>query len=161
MRQKLIDIARAEIGVKEYPDNSNSVKYNDDIYGRHVEGPNYPWCGAFVSWVYHQAGLTIKGAGLSKGFVGCPYAVANVKKWGKIVTVPLPGDIGFADWNGDGKFDHTGIFEKDLGKGFFQCLEGNTSFKNDSNGGMVMCRADRKYKNWIFVRPNVLTDAGF
>jgi hypothetical protein len=38
----------------------------------------------------------------------------------------------------------------------FEAIEGNTSFKDNSNGGQVMRRADRKYKNAIFVLPNVL-----
>jgi hypothetical protein len=150
----VVDIARREVGVTEEPPNSNKVKYNTWIYGKEVSGSAYPWCGAFVSFCFDQAGRTIKGAGLSKGFVGCPYAVEKVSKWGKIVTVPQPGDVVFFDWDGNGIFDHTGIFEKDLGKGLFQAIEGNTAFGNDSNGGAVMVRADRKYKNAIFVRPN-------
>lgn len=150
---KILDIAAAEIGVKESPPDSNSVKYNDWIYNKPVVGPAYPWCGAFVSWVFAQAGFPIQRAGLKRGFVGCPYAVTNVSKWGRIVTVPQPEDIVFFDWNGDGKFDHTGIFVKDLGNGLFESIEGNTAFGNDSNGGQVMRRADRKYKNAIFVRP--------
>ena len=150
----VVEIARSQVGITEDPPNSNKVKYNTWIYGKEVSGPNYPWCGAFVSWCFDKAGRTIKGSGLSNGFVGCPYAVAHVKDWGKIVTIPEAGDVVFYDWQGDGKFDHTGIFEKDLGKGLFQAIEGNTAFGNDSNGGKVMVRADRKYKNAIFVRPN-------
>lgn len=156
IREKILQIAISEIGTKESPPNSNKVKYNTWIYGKEVSGHEYPWCGAFVSWGYSEAGVPIKGAGLAKGFVGCPYAVANLSKWGRIVTVPMAADVVFYDWNGDGKFDHTGIFEKDLGKGLFSAIEGNTAFGNDSNGGEVMRRADRKYKNAIFVRPFVL-----
>jgi hypothetical protein len=111
---KLIQIAEAEIGVVEEP--VNKVKYNTWIYGKEVNGPNYPWCGAFVSWVFDQAGLNLGNIGVRKGFVGCPYAVANIHKWGKQVTVPTEGCIVFYDWQGDGRFDHTGIFVKDLGK---------------------------------------------
>ena len=159
--QKVIDIARLEIGVVESPANSNNVKYNTWMYGREVhdgDKPNakYPWCGAWVSYVYDHAGFPLGNIGMPKGFVGCPYAVERIAKWGKLVTKPEMGDIVFMDWQGDGKFDHTGIFEKDLGKGLFQSIEGNTAFGDDSNGGRVMVRADRKYKNAIFVRPNVL-----
>jgi len=151
---KLLNIATLEIGTKENPPNSNKVKYNTWIYGKEVQGAAYPWCGAFVSWVYDQAGMTIKGGGLTKGFVGCPYAVKNVSKWGKIVTKPEEGDVVFFDWEGDGKFDHTGIYHEDIAKsGTFWCVEGNTSEGNDSNGGEVMLRK-RKYKNCIFIRPN-------
>jgi len=150
---KILEIASAEIGTKESPPDSNKVKYNTWIYGKEVSGSAYPWCGAFVSWCYYIAGFPILGAGLKKGFVGCPYAVANLKKWGRLVTVPRAEDVVFFDWNGDGKFDHTGIFVRDLGNGLFESIEGNTAFGNDSNGGQVMRRADRKYKHAIFVRP--------
>lgn len=151
---EIVRIAVKEIGTKENPPNSNKVKYNTWIYGKEVQGSAYPWCGAFVSWVYDQAGMTIKGGGLSKGFVGCPYAVSKVSKWGKIVTIPQEGDVVFFDWEGDGKFDHTGIFHEDISKtGTFWSVEGNTSEGDDSNGGEVMLRK-RKYKNCLFIRPN-------
>lgn len=151
---KLIEIAESQIGITETP--VNKVKYNDWIYNKPVEGANYPWCGAFVSWVFDQAGLSLGNIGLKKGFVGCPYAVKNIHKWGQLVTVPTEGCIVFYDWDGNGRFDHTGIFIKDLGGGLFEAIEGNTSFKDNSNGGQVMRRSDRKYKNAIFVLPNVL-----
>ena len=150
---KIIEIATAEIGTKESPPNSNKVKYNTWIYNKEVSGLQYPWCGAFVSWVYNEAEMPLGNIGLKKGFVGCPYAVERISKWGKLVTVPQEGDVVFFDWEGDGKFDHTGIFVKDNGAGTFDSIEGNTSVSNDSNGGEVMRRV-RKYKNCIFVQPN-------
>lgn len=147
---KILELAAAEIGTKEFPKGSNLIKFNKWIYGKDTAAP---WCGSFVSWCYFMAGFPIKKAGLSKGFIGCQYAVANLSKWGRLVTVPKVEDIVFYDWNGDGKFDHTGIFVKDLGNGLFEAIEGNTAFGNDSNGGEVMRRADRKYKHAIFVRP--------
>jgi len=166
--QKVIDIAKLEIGVVESPPNSNNVKYNTWFYDQEVKdgfnlkgekdaNAKYPWCGTFVSFCFDKCELNLGKIGWSRGFAGCPYAVEKVAKWGKIVTIPEIGDVVFFDWQGDGKFDHTGIFEKDLGKGLFQSIEGNTAFGNDSNGGCVMVRADRKYKNAIFVRPNVLS----
>lgn len=151
---KLIEIATKEIGVVEEP--INKVKYNDWIYQKPTSGKSYAWCGAFVSWVFNEAGLNLGRIDLSRGFVGCPFAVKNIHKWGKLVTVPTEGCVVFYDWDGNGVFDHTGIFVKDLGKGLFEAIEGNTSFKDNSNGGQVMRRSDRKYKHVIFVLPNVL-----
>lgn len=151
---KLIEIATKEIGVVEEP--INKVKYNDWIYNKPTSGKSYAWCGAFVSWVFNEAGLNLGKIDLSRGFVGCPFAVKNIHKWGKLVTVPTEGCVVFYDWDGNGVFDHTGIFVKDLGKGLFEAIEGNTSFKDNSNGGQVMRRSDRKYKHAIFVQPNVL-----
>lgn len=153
---KIIQIATAEIGTKESPPGSNKVKYNTWIYGKEVEGKEYPWCLAFCSWVYDAAGMRIKGMGLLKGGVGCPYAVTNVKKWGVLVTIPQAGDLAFYDWQGDGKFDHVGIFSEDIGQGYFWAIEGNTSATNASDGGEVGLMR-RKYKNAIFIRPNSKT----
>lgn len=151
MRDKILQIAAAEIGYKETPENSNKTKFGE-WFGLN----GVAWCGIFASWCFAQAGIPLGVIDYRKGFAGCQYATRNLKKWGRLVTVPLPGDIVFFDWNGDGKFDHTGIFVKDLGNGLFEAIEGNTAFGNDSNGGQVMRRADRKYKFAIFVRPNVL-----
>jgi hypothetical protein len=37
----------------------------------------------------------------------------------------------------------------------FETIEGNTSIKNDSNGGSVMRRSTRKYSNAIFIHPKL------
>ena len=50
----ILKIAKAEIGVKESPANSNDVKYNTWYYKKSVQGA-YPWCAVFVSWVFAQA----------------------------------------------------------------------------------------------------------
>lgn len=154
-REEIIATALDEVGTKESPPGSNKVKYNTWFYNKEVSGKVYPWCGVFVSWVFDMAGLPLGKIGYLRGFAGCPYAVANLKKWGRLVTKPLPGDVAFFDWNGDGRFDHTGIFVKDQGGGFFQSVEGNTAYGNDSNGGEVMVR-ERQYKVAVFVRPKVL-----
>lgn len=148
-REKIVSIASAEIDYKESAGNRTK-------YGKWFGMDGHAWCGQFVSWVFDQAGLNLGIIDFYKGFASCNFAVTNVHKWGRIVTQPLPGDVVFYDWQGDGRFDHTGIFVKDLGKGYFEAIEGNTSFKNNSNGGEVMRRADRKYKTAIFVRPKVL-----
>ena len=155
MENIIVQIARGEIGTKESPPNSNRVKYNEWFYGGTDYAASAAWCGAFVSWCYDKAAMNLGIIDYRRGFAGCQYAVRNLKKWGRLVTVPQPGDVVFYDWQGDGKFDHTGIFVKDNGNGLFQAIEGNTAFGNDSNGGEVMLR-ERKYKFAIFVRPNVV-----
>lgn len=156
---KVVEVALKEVGTKESPPESNNVKYNTWIYGKEVKDTpesKFPWCAAFVSWCFAQAGYSLGRIDVLKGFVGCNYAVNNVQKWGKIVTQPKEGDVCFFDWQGDGRFDHTGIFVKPLPNYTFETIEGNTSGVNDSNGGEVQIR-QRRYKNTIFIRPNVYT----
>lgn len=51
-KQKLLDIANGELGIKESPPNSNNVKYNTWFYGRPVSGKDYPWCCVFISYIF-------------------------------------------------------------------------------------------------------------
>lgn len=147
---KIIDIATKEVGYKETPSNTNNTKYGE-WFGLN----GVAWCGIFCSWVYDKAGCSLGNIGFKKGFAGCQIAVAYFKKSNEITNIPQPGDLVFFDWNGDGRYDHVGIYFKHLDQDSFRTIEGNTSFTNQSNGGEVMIR-DRKYKNALFVHPTVL-----
>ena len=54
--EKILDTARAQLGIREEPPNSNRVKFNTAYYGREVAGSDYPWCCAFIWWVFWEAG---------------------------------------------------------------------------------------------------------
>jgi hypothetical protein len=145
---KVLDIARKEIGTTEDPPDSNRTKY-----GEWFSYQGVPWCAIFVSWCFYRAGLDLPKIGFSKpGFAGCQSAVAYFRKTGRIVNIPKPGDIAFYDFNGDGRYEHTGLYEAHLSTTMFTAIEGNTSVSNDSNGGQVM-RRKRLYRKAIFVRP--------
>ena len=150
MEHKIIEIARKEIGYKEFPANSNLTKY-----GEWLGFDGVPWCAMFVSWCYHLGGFPLGNIGFKKGFAGCQTGYAYWKKNGEITTKPQPADIVLFDWNKDLRYDHTGIFVRDLGNGFFESIEGNTSGTNQSNGGEVQLRT-RKYSDAIFVHSKVL-----
>ena len=145
---KIVDIARGEIGNTEEPPDSNITKYSK-WFG--LSG--VPWCAEFVSWVYYHAGFPLPNIGFKKGFAGCQTAVAYFKKNNRVVNNPAEGDIVFFDWNGDGRFDHTGIFVRKIDDIYFETVEGNTSLKNNSNGGQVMIRQRKFSPTTIFVRP--------
>lgn len=144
----ITEIAAAEIGYNETPKNSNKTKY-----GTWFGFDGVAWCGIFVSWVYAQAGKALGNIGFKKGFAGCQTAVAHFKSTGQITTTPVEGDIVFFDWNNDGRYDHTGIFVKNIDGKYFESIEGNTSLQNQSNGGQVMKRT-RPYTTAIFVHVN-------
>ena len=145
--EKILEVARKEIGTVEIPTNSNRTKY-----GQWFGLDGVAWCGIFVSYCYYFWGKPLGRVGFLKGFAGCQTAVAHYKEKGKIVIDPEPGDIVFFDWNGDGRYDHTGIFVNKKNEYYFYTIEGNTSMSNNSNGGMVMERV-RKWDQAIFVRP--------
>ena len=143
---KIVEIAQAEIGQGEVPLNSNITKY-----GTWFGLNGVAWCAIFVSWVYFKAGKALPKIGYTKGYAGCQTAYAYFKQNGWLVTEPIAGDIVLFDWNSDGRFDHTGIFKEKISASKFKSIEGNTSLKNDSNGGEVMERV-RDFKVAIFAR---------
>lgn len=149
--EQVIKIAEKEVGYSEYPANSNRTKY-----GKWFGWDGVAWCAMFVSWCYDKTGFTLKGLGWPKGFAGCQAGYDRFKKLGLITKTPAPGDIVLFDWNGDGRFDHVGIYVKTINSKQFEAIEGNTSLTNQSNGGMVMRRTrkfpvDPKKYNCVFV----------
>jgi len=143
----IVQVAEKEIGTKESPANSNKTKY-----GKWFGLDGLAWCGQFVSWVYAQAGHQLPRLGYIKGFAGCQTAYSMFKTKGWLTDNPVAGDIVLFDWGKDGRYDHTGIYVKDLGNGNFESIEGNTSLTNNSNGGEVM-RRTRNKKVAVFSHP--------
>lgn len=142
---KIIEVAKKEVNYVE-------SKGNKTKYGKWFGFDGVAWCAMFVSWCYFQAGKQLPKIGFTKGFAGCQTAYEYFKKNGWITTTPIIGDIVLFDWNKDGRYDHTGIFNGWVDANSFNTIEGNTALKNDSNGGSVMERKRNKSVA-IFVHP--------
>lgn len=124
-------VAVGELGVTEQPRGSNCVKYNDWYYGRSVSG-NYPWCMAFVQWVFGQGDVKPPARTASCGtLMG---AAKKRKQW--VTGDYLPGDVLIYDFPGGAATDHCGICESFDGS-CVTAIEGNTSVNDASNGGEV------------------------
>lgn len=134
--EKVLAIARAELGTKESPANSNRVKYNTWFYGRDVSGAAYPWCMAFVQWCFDQVGIPLP---LKTASCSALLSWYQKNRPESVRRTPQPGDIIIYD------FGHTGIVEN-AGSETVTAIEGNTSPSaagSQSNGGQV-CRRTRK-----------------
>ncbi len=143
--EKVLDIARRELGVKESPAGSNRTKY-----GKWYGFDGQPWCMMFVQWVFANAGVS-----LPMRTASCGLLMEAAKKSGQWVTKDYrPGDVVIYDFPGGAATDHTGIIEKVTLTGVV-AIEGNTSEAgSQSNGGMV-CRKTRPYSQIVgVVRPN-------
>ena len=176
--EKLLSIARAEIGYLEKASNSNLdsktenagfanyTKYardldKTDFYNGKKNG--YDWCDIFVDWCFYTAfGFDIalqmtyqpkKGTG-----AGCTYSAQFYKNNGKFFTSnPQPGDqIFFTDDGGKSSY-HTGIVEK-VENGRVYTIEGNTSSVAGvvENGGTVRDKSYPLGASYIggYGRPN-------
>lgn len=147
---QLLTIARKQLGICESPPGSNNVRYNTWYYGREVMGSAYPWCMAFVQWVFAQAGVKLPVRTAS-----CGALMNAAKAAGCWVTAGFkPGDVVIYDFHGGAATDHCGIVETELPDYGVQAVEGNTSHSgSQSNGGMV-CRKNRPGKYIVgAVRP--------
>lgn len=151
-RQKILDTAASQNGVKESPAGSNKTKYGL-WYGLNGE----KWCAIFVSWVYNEAGYPLGKINTAKGYQSCNSGYNFWKKKGMLTSKPLAGDIVLYDWNGDGLCEHTGIFIAWINEGdSFLAWEGNTAVGNNSDGGQVMTRERKKSTVRAFVNPGVV-----
>ena len=134
--QRLIEIAEAEIGYVETFDNLTK-------YGEAMKANGLPWCGSFVNWCAKKAKVKIPN---TVSTVAGSNAFKKLDKWS--TSAPSPGWIAYFDFPDDNvnRISHVGIVVKDLGKGWCETIEGNTSGAGGSqrNGGEVM-RKKRQY----------------
>ena len=146
---KVLQIARAEIGTKESPANSNKVKYAKE-YGMNGQ----PWCAMFVWWVFKHAGCPELFYGGKKSAY-CPtiadYYIAKKQTVSK--GSGKAGDIVLFDGNKNNSSDHIGIIEKKNSDGTYTTIEGNTSLTNNANGGQVMRRTRKQSEISYICRP--------
>lgn len=149
--ERVLEVARGEIGVTEYPPGSNKVKYNTWFYGREVSGPSYPWCCSSLCWIYDQAGCLC----LLRKTAGCTTLLNWFKAKGLLVPIKeaKPSDIAFYQFDKDAYADHVGIVEKRTKTGIV-AIEGNTSVTSDDNGGAVMRRARKWNVIMAVARPD-------
>lgn len=158
---KVIETARAELGVTEFPPGSNRVKYWQD-YDPKMQGQ--PWCVAFLWWVFQQAEERMAFFGGGKT-ASCSLLLRWYKEQG--LTVPVRevqvGDIVILNFSGTKDTEHCGLV---VGRGvenfswFVKTIEGNTSSSDVSmsNGGMV-CEKTRYPSQIVAVcRPQYKTD---
>lgn len=152
-KKAVLYIAESQVDITERPANSNRVKYNNWFYGREVSGSAYPWCMAFVEWVFAQAGFNLfKTASCS----------AMVSRYKQVAPHQLiksnfkAGDIVFFDFSGKkSKTEHVGICISVSSDGkSVTTIEGNTGVGNEANGGAVMKRNRAIGLITCAVRPN-------
>ena len=142
LRARVLAAAAKEIGTVEIPAGSNRVKYNQWFWGREVSGASYPWCMAFVQYIFSSSGLPLP-VHTASCTVLANYAKTN-KQW---VTKDFkPGDILFMHWSKSATAtEHTGIVES-VHSTYITTIEGNTSLTSQDNGGAVM-RRNRAFAN--------------
>lgn len=149
-KNKLIEIAKAEIGYLEKKSNrylddktKNAGSANYTKYWRDIKSDyqGQPWCACFVTWCFVQAFGKANAKSLLKHYpyVYCPTMASLFT----LNANPTVGDIVI--FKHTGTFTHTGIVISVNGDKF-TTIEGNTSSGSTivANGGAV-CK--KTYKN--------------
>ncbi len=138
---KLIDVAIGEIGYVEKPENLTK-------YGEYTKANGLPWCGSFVNWCAHNAGVKLPS------MVSTAMGAARLKDVGRWHDKPERGDLAFFDFPHDGidRISHIGIVI-DVKENEVITIEGNTapSGGDQRNGGMVMLKRRALGKNSAIV----------
>ena len=160
--EKLISVARNEIGYLEKASNSNlynktaNAGYNNFTkYWQDIK-PSWqgqPWCAIFVTWCFEKAFGKENARKLLKHY---PYTYCPIMK--TLFTLnanPKVGDIVIFYYGG--QFAHTGIVIKVNGD-YFETIEGNTNNGNTivPNGGGVCQKGyyNSKLPGTKFCTPN-------
>ena len=161
---RLISVARGEVGVTESPPGSNRTKY-----GKAYGWDGVPWCVELQWWIFHTAGLSYAFFGGAKT-ASCGTLLRWYKEQGQ--TVPVSevqrGDIVILDFHGAGDTEHCGLVEAVDGI-YITTIEGNTSEAGSQSNGDRVCRKTRfpsqivgvcrpKYKEDETMKPDDLTD---
>ena len=161
---KVIEIAKAEIGYLEKASNSNldsktlnAGRNNYTKYARDLDNipgfyngkkNGYPWCDVFLDHCFVKA----YGVDNAKRLLcqpnkslgaGCQYSMNYYKTKGQLKTTPKIGDQIFFK-SSSGEISHTGLVY-DVDKTYVYTIEGNTSSASGvvANGGGVFAK---KYK---------------
>lgn len=141
--KQLLQAAREELGVREFPAGSNRVKYNTAYYGREVYDTataKYPWCVTFIWWLFQKVEAPELFCGGGKT-ASCGVLVDYAKAHGLFVSGKYqPGDLVFLRFRGKGGPEHVGLVKEVRANGDLVTIEGNTGLGSDANGGQVQQR---------------------
>ena len=130
--EKVLDLAKGEIGYHEQGDNvTKYAAYLDSIAGFY-NGPKngFAWCDVYVDYLFVKSfgadiGRRMVCQPLQSAGAGCLYSAQYYKQAGRWVTYPQPGDQIFFSY-APGEYSHTGIVES-VANGMVNTIEGNTS----------------------------------
>lgn len=109
----------------------NKVKYNTWYYGSEVSGESYPWCCAFVCWVFYQCGLQQYFNGGQKT-ASCNTLYNYHKSKGEVVSGAYKkGDLIFMNLEGGTNIHHVEIAVTDYSESTqtIDCIGGNIYHK--------------------------------
>lgn len=163
IRQRLVDIARKEVGVVEVPRNSNTGKRVREYQAAtNLGGTGWPYCAAFVCWCVREwlklpevrdaLKLTVSGAEKWRPKTAAAFGFHTWAEQRGLLVM----DDGFSNTLHTADimtFDmsHCGIVEDDKGP-YVYTVEGNTSSAGSRDGGGVFAKTRNRTEARKFIR---------
>ena len=144
--ERLISVARGEVGVTESPPGSNRTKYGQ-AYG----WDGVPWCVIFLWCIFTMARLAYAFFGGGRT-ASCGTLYQWYKAQGLTVHVEEAqrGDIAMLNFDGGTESEHCGLVIE-AGNGWVRTIEGNTSEAQSQSAGGMVCEKVRLYRNIVGV----------
>lgn len=124
-RAKVLHIARQELGVRECGGNNSGNRIASYLRYAGLKKPA-PWCAAYVSWVFGQAGFKQPRT---------PWSPALFPKERQIIH-PLPASVFGIYFPELKRIGHCGLVERQAGI-WLITLEGNTNIAGSREGDGV------------------------
>jgi hypothetical protein len=126
------------------------------LYMKGNEGPDWPWCAGFVSFILKQASDTIDASLPIRTSFSCDFLALSAKEIGIFLKEPkiedkvqiTPGSI-FLNRRTSTDWVHTGVVVQ-AQNDFFHTIEGNTNDEG-SREGYEVCKRIRGYKKKDFI----------
>jgi hypothetical protein len=140
--EELMNVCRSQLGVRELTGKNDGAKVESYLkYVGFTKGN--PWCAAYVSWVFKQAGYPTPKTAWSPALFPADHVV-------KEPAAGLVFGIFFADLK---RIAHCGFVENLQGD-FVLTIEGNTNVEGSREGQGVYRRLRHKrtinkYANWL------------
>lgn len=136
--KKVIEIARGDIGEKEWPAGSNRT-----VFGERYGMNGQPWCVIWLWDVFQRAGERMAFFGGGKT-ASCTILLRWYREQG--LTVPAaqaqPGDIVLLNFSDGISPDHCGLVVERNGS-TVRTVEGNTSSAGSQDNGGMVCEKTR------------------
>ena len=140
--EELIKVSRSQLGVRELTGKNDGAQVEGYLkYVGFTKGN--PWCAAYVSWVFREAGYSKPRTAWSPALFPEDHLV-------KEPAAGMVFGIYFSDLN---RIAHCGLVENTQGD-FVLTIEGNTNLEGSREGQGVYRRLRQKrtinkYANWL------------
>lgn len=143
LRQRVIDTALSQVGVREATGHNDGVAVEKYLKVCGL-GKGYAWCAAFVSWIYYVNQVTTFKTAWAPGW----FPSSRVNKPG---VTPQPGDVGGLWMNG--RISHV-FFIYQWSEKVTKTIEGNTNEAGSREGDGVyvkrrLTRQIYKTAHWV------------